>query len=50
MQSKSGLAHYVAPEILDDESYDTKSDLWALGCILYELCTLKLAFPGGFTP
>jgi NIMA (never in mitosis gene a)-related kinase len=26
--------------------YATKSDIWALGCILYELTTLKKAFEG----
>jgi len=45
-KSKRGTSCYMAPEILLNEPYNTRSDLWALGCILYELCTLKLAFPG----
>ena len=24
-----------------------KTDVWAIGCILYELCSLKKAFDGG---
>ena len=43
---RGGTASYMAPEILKDEPYNTSSDLFALGCILYELCTLKLAFVG----
>ena len=34
----------MAPEIYNNESYDEKSDIWALGCLLYELLTLKSAF------
>jgi serine/threonine protein kinase len=34
----------MAPEIIDDEKYNNKVDLWSLGCILYELCTLNYCF------
>ena len=43
---RGGTLYYTAPEILTNQPYNTRSDLWALGCILYELCTLQLAFPG----
>ncbi|KWX13051.1 Kinase/ NEK / Serine/threonine protein kinase [Giardia duodenalis assemblage B] len=32
---------YCAPEILLHLQCDNKSEMWSLGCILYELCTLK---------
>ena len=35
---------YSSPEILKGEPYNEKTDVWALGCILYELCCLKRAF------
>lgn len=37
-------------EICEDQPYDSKSDVWALGCILYELATLKRAFDGQSLP
>ena len=36
---------YTAPEI-GDEIYSPKADIWALGCILYELSTFRPAYPG----
>ena len=34
----------MAPEILKWEKYSNKVDIWALGCIIYELCTLNICF------
>jgi len=39
-------SHYISPEIWLDKPYDYKSDVWSLGCILYELCQLKPPFGG----
>jgi NIMA (never in mitosis gene a)-related kinase len=39
-----GTPYYMSPEVCQSKPYDYKSDVWALGCILYELATLKHAF------
>ncbi|NXG46139.1 NEK11 kinase, partial [Psilopogon haemacephalus] len=42
----TGTPHYMSPEALQHQGYDTKSDIWSLGCILYEMCCLTHAFAG----
>ena len=43
-----GTQGYRAPELLKDESkYSTQSDIWAIGCILFELQARRRAFPSG---
>ncbi|XP_062587241.1 serine/threonine-protein kinase Nek9-like isoform X2 [Saccostrea cucullata] len=39
-----GTPYYMAPEIIKGDSYDHKVDMWALGCVVYELLTLKKTF------
>ena len=41
-----GTPQYLSPEICRQQKYDYKSDIWSLGCVLYELCALQPAFPG----
>ncbi|KAM3822352.1 serine/threonine-protein kinase Nek11 isoform 3-T3 [Vipera latastei] len=41
-----GTPFYMSPEALQHHGYDTKSDIWSLGCILYEICCLNHAFTG----
>ncbi|XP_060717901.1 serine/threonine-protein kinase Nek11 isoform X1 [Tachysurus vachellii] len=42
----TGTPYYMSPEALGHQGYDSKSDVWSLGCILYEMCCLKHAFEG----
>ena len=43
-RTQIGTPFYLSPEICQGMEYNTKTDIWSLGCILYELCTLKHAF------
>ena len=40
--NKAGSNYYIAPEIIYKGIYNEKSDLWSLGCIIYELFTLSI--------
>ena len=39
-----GTPYYLSPEICMEKPYNDKSDVWAIGCILYELCTFNYPF------
>lgn len=39
-----GTPYYLSPEICEDKPYNLKSDIWSVGCILYEMMTLSHAF------
>jgi NIMA (never in mitosis gene a)-related kinase len=39
-----GTPYYLSPEICEEKPYNEKSDIWALGCILYEMATFKHPF------
>jgi NIMA (never in mitosis gene a)-related kinase len=44
MLSVVGTMLYSCPEIIKNEPYNERADVWALGCILYELCCLEPPF------
>ena len=42
----NGDLSYTSPEILLKQNYNTKSDVWSLGVVLYEMCTFNKPFQG----
>lgn len=42
--TQTGTPYYASPEVWKDEPYDIKSDVWSLGCVIYEMVTLKPPF------
>ena len=43
-ETKTGTPYYSAPEIWEDKLYDNKIDIWSVGCIIYEMCSLVCPF------
>ena len=41
-----GTPFFLSPEICSGEKYNFKTDIWMLGCVLYELLCLKKPFEG----
>lgn len=44
LYTQTGTPYYASPEVWRDQPYDMKSDIWSLGCVLYESVTLRPPF------
>lgn len=42
--TQTGTPYYASPEVWKDVPYNTKSDIWSLGCLIYELTVLHPPF------
>eukprot|EP01063_Lacrimia_lanifica_P008003 TRINITY_DN1513_c1_g1_i1.p1 TRINITY_DN1513_c1_g1~~TRINITY_DN1513_c1_g1_i1.p1 ORF type:complete len:697 (+),score=307.37 TRINITY_DN1513_c1_g1_i1:123-2213(+) len=41
-----GTPYYFSPELCQNRPYNNKSDVWAVGCVLHQMCTLRPPFEG----
>jgi NIMA (never in mitosis gene a)-related kinase len=44
LYTQTGTPYYASPEVWQDKPYNIKSDIWSLGCVLYEATTLNPPF------
>ncbi len=44
LYTQTGTPYYASPEVWKDQPYDSKSDVWSLGCVLYEIAALQPPF------
>ena len=44
LYTQTGTPYYASPEIWKDKPYDAKSDMWSLGCVIYEMAALRPPF------
>ncbi|KAH7680261.1 NEKL-1 protein, partial [Aphelenchoides avenae] len=49
-QTILGTPYYLSPEMCEGKTYNEKSDIWALGCCLYEMACLQKTFDGTSLP
>jgi len=42
--TQTGTPYYASPEVWEDQPYDTKSDIWSLGCVTFEMLALRPPF------
>ena len=46
LRTQTGTPYFASPEIWEDKPYSFKSDIWSIGCILYQMSGLKMPFQG----
>ena len=46
LKTQTGTPYFASPEVWGGKPYGLKSDIWSLGCILYQIATLKMPFQG----
>ncbi len=44
MTSVVGTLYYSCPEIIKNEPYTDKADVWSVGCLVFEMCCLEPVF------
>lgn len=44
LHTQTGTPYYASPEVWSDKPYNEKSDIWSLGCVLYEAAALHPPF------
>lgn len=47
--TQTGTPFYASPELWSNLPYNSKCDIWSLGCLLYEMATYRTPFPGSNT-
>lgn len=46
VKTQIGTPYYMSPEIWNQQPYGERSDMWALGCVMYEMAALRPPFRG----